>query len=152
VAEKVFTIRGGRDRRAHRPQTARESSTPIGRFRPRIVKELLRRLSRTDGPRNPAAHALLGAGAASARLLYVSIPPQWQRIAPGVCDNRIGYWHAPGARLVYRVAGQRQSFGIASFISRRGQWYVVHLAPFDRPGTVLDPGMGLGAYGSPGGC
>lgn len=99
-----------------------------------------------------AAHALLGAQAGRARLLYVSLPAQWAWITPGVCANRVGYWHEPGARLVYRVDGSTRSLGISSFISWRGQWYVVHLAPYDQPGTVVDPSAGVGSYGQPGGC
>ncbi|MFZ0189616.1 MAG: hypothetical protein WAL72_22035 [Streptosporangiaceae bacterium] len=36
---------------------------------------------------------------------------------PGVCANSLGYWHVPGARVVYREHGQERSFGIASLIS-----------------------------------
>jgi hypothetical protein len=99
-----------------------------------------------------AAHRLLGAGAARAKLLYVSVPKQWAWIPPGGCFNRIGYWHAPGARLVYRQQGEIRSFGIFSLISWRGEWYVVHLARYDRPGTVVDPARGIGAFGPAGGC
>src|SRR5260370_1283855 len=38
-----------------------------------------------------AAHQLLGSGAASATLLYVSVPKEWAWIPPGYCFNRIGY-------------------------------------------------------------
>lgn len=99
-----------------------------------------------------AAHTLLGVGAARARLLYVSVPREWAWIGPGACYNRVGYWHAPGTRLVYREQGRVRSFGIYSLISWRGQWYVVHLARYDEPGTVYDPAAGVGAYGPRGGC
>jgi hypothetical protein len=99
-----------------------------------------------------AAHDLLGAHAGSAELLDVSVPNEWAWIPPGSCYNRIGYWHAPGARLVYREQGQVRSFGIFSLISWRAEWYVIHLAVFDRPGTVDAPSLGVGAYGAPGGC
>jgi hypothetical protein len=99
-----------------------------------------------------AAHRLVAGGAAQARLLYVSVPRQWSWIRPGACFNRIGYWHAPGARMVYRQAGRIRSFGIYSLISWRGEWYVVHLAVYDQPGTVFAPAVGVGAYGPPGGC
>jgi hypothetical protein len=99
-----------------------------------------------------AAHALLGREARRATFLYVSVPRQWAWINPGHCFNRIGYWHAPGSRLVYRQRGQLRSFGIYSLISWRGEWYVVHLAEFDRPGTVYEPALGRGRYGPPGGC
>jgi len=99
-----------------------------------------------------AAHRLLGDTVSRAKLLRVGIPHEWTWIQPGACYNRIGYWHAPGARLVYRIRGQVRSFGIFSFISWRGEWYVVHLAVYDEPGTVDDPAPGAGSYGPPGGC
>ena len=99
-----------------------------------------------------AAHALLGAGAAGARLVSVRVPTEWAWIEPGDCYNRIGYWHAPGSRLVYREHGRIRSFGLYSLISWRGQWYVVHLSEYDEPGTVYEPAGGVGAFGPPGGC
>ena len=99
-----------------------------------------------------AAHVFLGAGARSAHLLGVRVPREWAWITPGYCYNRVGYWHAPGSRLVYRERGRVRSFGIFSLISWRGEWYVVHLAVYDRPGTVDDPATGPGSYGPPGGC
>jgi hypothetical protein len=99
-----------------------------------------------------AAHLLLGGGAASARLVGVRVPREWAWIPPGYCYNRVGYWHAPGSRLVYRERGRLRSFGVFSLISWRGRWYVVHLARWDRPGTVDDPAPGIGTYGPPGGC
>jgi hypothetical protein len=99
-----------------------------------------------------AAHLLLGSDAASARLVGVRVPREWAWIPPGYCYNRVGYWHAPGSRLVYRERGRLRSFGVFSLISWRGQWYVVHLARWDQPGTVDDPAPGIGTYGPPGGC
>jgi hypothetical protein len=98
-----------------------------------------------------AAHRFVASGG-PARLRYVAVPHEWAWIAPGGCYNRVGYWHAPGSRLVYSQDGQTRSFGIYSLISWRGQWYVVHLGPYDRPGTVIDPAHGIGTFGSPGGC
>jgi hypothetical protein len=99
-----------------------------------------------------AAHELLGAGAASAKLLRVEVPRQWAWIPPGYCYNLIGYWHAPGSRLVYESHGQVRSFGIFSLISWRGEWYVVHLGVWNEPGTLVDPAGGVGAFGPAGGC
>jgi len=99
-----------------------------------------------------AAHQLLGTGAATAQLIGVEVPNQWRWIPPGRCYNHIGYWHAPGSRLVYREHSVVKSFGVFSLISWRGEWYVVHLAAYDRPGTVDDPSPGAGSYGPPGGC
>jgi hypothetical protein len=99
-----------------------------------------------------AVHGLLGAGGSHAKLLRVEIPPEWAWIPPGYCYNRVGYWHAPGARLLYELHGHVRSVGIYSFISWRGEWYVVHLSVWNMPGTVDDPASGPGTYGPPGGC
>jgi hypothetical protein len=99
-----------------------------------------------------AAHALLGPRAASARLLAVDVTSSYGHwIAPGVCDNRLGYYEMPNARVVYRENGQIRSFGIASMISWRGVWYVVHFGAILRAsdiGVVDDaaPGHGSSAY------
>jgi hypothetical protein len=103
-----------------------------------------------------AAHSYLGAGASSARLLRVIVPSAeaaW--INPGVCYNSVGYWHVGGARLVYAQGGQVRSIGIASLISWRGQWYVVHFGAVLRSGTqgiVDEPAAGPGVPGPAGGC
>jgi hypothetical protein len=76
-------------------------------------------------------------------------------IAPGVCENSIGYWHVPDVRLVYRVKGVVRSVAVASLISWRGVWYVVHLGPNPRPqnvGTVDAPALGRGVAGGPWSC
>ncbi len=76
-------------------------------------------------------------------------------IYPGECENRIGYWHLPGVRFVYRQGSVTKSFAIASLISWRGAWYVVHLGPNPRPvnvGTIDQPAIGPGTPGPPGGC
>lgn len=104
-----------------------------------------------------AAHYYLGADAAQAQLVETIVPsPRYAAwIVPGVCYNKVGYWHVPGSRLVYRVRGQIRSIGIASLISWRGQWYVVHLGAVIRAtasGVVDDPAPGTGTPGPPGGC
>lgn len=103
-----------------------------------------------------AAHALLGGRGRRARLVRVIVPEsQADWIYPGVCSNYIGYWHAANARLVYRVGGQTRSFGIATLISWRGRWYVVHLGGELRTtsgGMVDQPSVGPGVPGPPGGC
>jgi hypothetical protein len=95
-----------------------------------------------------AAHALLGSGAQSARLMAVQVPAGYAHwVPPGTCYNRIGYWETPNSRVVYRENGQVRSFGIASLISWRGVWYVVHLGaviPTGTGGTVDDPSAGPG--------
>jgi hypothetical protein len=78
---------------------------------------------------------------------------QW--IPPGVCENKIGYWHVPGVRLVLRHGSRLVSVAVFSLISWRGLWYVVHLGPNPRPanvGTVDDFQYGAGTPGPPGGC
>ena len=103
-----------------------------------------------------AAHALLGPGGAHASLVQVIVPAteaSW--IVPGVCYNGVGYWHVGGARVVYRLGGQLRSFGIASLISWRGRWYVVHFGGVLRSsagGMVDQPSLGTGTPGPPGGC
>jgi hypothetical protein len=103
-----------------------------------------------------AAHRLLGPGADRARLVRVIVPSAdaaW--INPGVCYNSVGYWHVGGARLVYQQDGQLRSIGIASLISWRGQWYVVHFGAVLRAGAagiVDQPAAGPGVPGPPGGC
>jgi hypothetical protein len=100
------------------------------------------------------AHQLVGVGA---RLVTVEVPGQYAAWVPvGACYNKVGYWHLPGARVVYRGGdGKVRSFGIASLISWRGTWYVVHLGAVNRDtgrGYVDNPQDGPGAPGPPGGC
>ena len=103
-----------------------------------------------------AAHRFLGPGARHASLARVIVPSAgaaW--INPGVCSNAVGYWHVGGARLVYRQHGQVRSIGIASLISWRGRWYVVHFGAVLRAGAggVVDaPASGPGVPGPAGGC
>jgi hypothetical protein len=100
-----------------------------------------------------AAHRLVGAGARPVRVIMPTAATVW--VPPGACYNAVGYWHAAGARVVYRAHGQERSFGIASLISWRGVWYVVHLGAVSRSaatGIVDDPAVGPGVPGPPGGC
>jgi hypothetical protein len=103
-----------------------------------------------------AAHALLGRDAIRARLVRVDVPSGYGHwIQPGVCYNSIGYYEMPNARVVYREDGQIRSFGIASMISWRGVWYVVHLGAILRStdsGTVDDPSSGPGTSAYSGTC
>jgi hypothetical protein len=100
-----------------------------------------------------AAHGLAGRNAQLVRIVVPASYEAW--VSPGACYNSVGYWHAPGARLVYRAHGKEQSFGIASLISWRGVWYVVHLGAVSRTavtGIVDQPAAGPGVPGPPGGC
>jgi hypothetical protein len=100
-----------------------------------------------------AAHRLTGR---DAQLVKIVVPASYEAwVSPGACYNSIGYWHAPGARVVYREHGKERSFGIASLISWRGVWYVVHLGAVSRTvvtGIVDQPAAGPGVPGPPGGC
>jgi hypothetical protein len=103
-----------------------------------------------------AAHALLGRDHASAQLVAVNVPSSYGHwVPPGVCYNEIGYYEVPNARVVYSEDGQIRSFGIASMISWRGVWYVVHLGAILRSnesGVVDEPSSGSGSSAYSGTC
>jgi len=102
-----------------------------------------------------AYHRYLTAGGQPRLLRVLSDPSQAQWIAPGVCENNVGYWHQPPIRLVYRQRGVVKSVAIDSLISWRGRFFVVHLGPNPRPvnvGTVDQPERGAGLPGPAGGC
>ena len=108
------------------------------------------RLVRDLGLDLSAAHALLGPQAGGARLLRVIVPAGYVHwVDPGACYNRVGYYEVPNSRVVYTRGGAVRSFGIASMISWRGVWYVVHLGSIVGPsGVVDDPSSGEG-YSAP---
>jgi hypothetical protein len=99
-----------------------------------------------------AAHALLGPDPAQATFVSVSVPEQYGHwIPPGVCANGIGYYEVANSRVVYQLDGVTKSFGLASLISWRGEWYVVHFGAILRSGSggeVDDPETGTG-YSAP---
>jgi hypothetical protein len=100
-----------------------------------------------------AAHGLLAPGARLVRVIVPAADAAW--VSQGACYNSTGYWHVPGARVVYREHGQERSFGIASLISWRGVWYVIHFGAVLRSvvtGVVDQPAIGPGIPGPPGGC
>ncbi len=113
---------------------------PAADYQDRLVAEFAADLA--------AAHALLGNDAATATLVSVDVPSQFAHwVQPGVCDNGVGYFEVPNSRVVYQEDGQTRSFGIASMISWRGVWYVVHLGAVVRSsaqGIVDDPEVGTG--------
>lgn len=96
-----------------------------------------------------AAHRLVGSEPAPATLVAVNVPAQYGHwVPPGVCDNVIGYFEVANSRVVYKQNGVVRSFGIASLISWRGVWYVVHLGAVLRSsstGVVDDPETGAGS-------
>jgi hypothetical protein len=75
-----------------------------------------------------ALHAALGAGAAGAQLTGVDVPAAAQWIRPGAEYNKGSYWRVYGAQVHYTVGGRPGTITIASMISWRGHWYLVHLA------------------------
>jgi hypothetical protein len=100
-----------------------------------------------------AAHRLVGRDASLVRVILPSAQAAW--IGPGACYNSVGYWHVGGARLLYRKQGRLRSIGIASLISWRGRWYVVHFGAVLRSGgygIVEQPAAGPGVPGPAGGC
>lgn len=122
-------------------------SNPAADFQDRLMAEYRLDIA--------AAHALLGPDASSARFDTVTVAPEAAWISPGGCYNSIGYWHNPGARLLYYEGGAVHSIGIASLISWHGVWYVVHLGGVYRSSTVglVDsPAVGAGVPAPPGGC
>ena len=119
-------------------------ANPAGDWQNRLVADYALDIS--------AAHALLGAAPQQATLVSVSVPEQYGHWIPSeVCANGIGYYEVANARIVYTLGGQTRSFGIASLISWRGEWYVVHLGAILRNtsgGEVDDPEVGAG-YSAP---
>ncbi len=103
-----------------------------------------------------AAHNFLGSNASKDQLVQV-IVPSWNSnwVPAGTCYSNTGYYHVPETRILYMQNGQFYSIGIASLISWRGQWYVVHMGAIYPPpdtGIVNSPAAGLGSFGGPGGC
>ena len=75
-----------------------------------------------------ALHNRLGARASAAQFQGIDVPEsQATWVQPGAEYNKGSYWRVYGAALRYSVDGQTGSFPIASMISWRGEWYVVHL-------------------------
>ncbi len=84
-----------------------------------------------------AAHLLLGANAASAQFVSVTVPQsQVVWITPGIEYNKGSYYRVFGTRLTYKIGGHTASFGLFSLISWRGEWYIVHLGPSTRSSNV----------------
>lgn len=75
-----------------------------------------------------ALHRQLGSDAGSAELVELSVPPTAAWIQPGVEYNKGSYWRVLDSSLVYEVGGVQRSFPVASMISWRGEWYIVHLS------------------------
>lgn len=65
---------------------------------------------------------------AGATFTSVTVPDTAEWILPGVEYNKGSYWRVYGAEVHYSVGGAAHFFTIASLISWRGEWYVVHLS------------------------
>jgi hypothetical protein len=73
-------------------------------------------------------HVVLGPDAASAQLTGIDVPTTAQWVLPGAEYNKLPYWRVYSSQVHYTVDGRAGSFTIASMISWRGRWYIVHLA------------------------
>ena len=74
-------------------------------------------------------HARLGTNASSARFLGVDVPNTATWVKPGEEYNLLPYWRVYNTSLRFDVNGTTKTIPVASMISWRGQWYVVHLGP-----------------------
>ena len=102
-----------------------------------------------------AYHQRLYSGAMTTFVRVRANPADAAWISPGVCENRIGYWHVQGVRLEFIRDSKVVSVAVASLISWRGLWYVVHLGPNIAPwgvGKVDGYSPGGGVPGPGGGC
>jgi hypothetical protein len=73
-------------------------------------------------------HGELSVHGETAQVTGVTIPAgQSQWILPGVEYNKGSYWRVYNAVVTYTVDNTTEQFTIASLISWRGEWYVVHL-------------------------
>ena len=72
-------------------------------------------------------HRRLGADAGTAAFEGLSVPDAMVWVKPGAEYNRLPYWRVYGSELRYTVGGAAHAFPVASLISWRGQWFVVHL-------------------------
>lgn len=126
----------------------KQESDPSGDYSGRLVAEYAEDLA--------AAHALLGPAPTTASLIGVDVDEAFGHwVPPGTCFNAVGYFEVPDSRVVYSVDGRVASFGIASMISWRGEWYVVHLGSVLRSGSggqVDRPEAGPGAPTSSSTC
>lgn len=94
-------------------------SDPVHDYQTRLIADYDQDIAALHAQYAPASPALA--------LDHVSVPdaPEW--IEPGVEYNKGSYWRVYGARLWFRDGGEVRYFTIASLISWRGEWYVVHL-------------------------
>ena len=72
-------------------------------------------------------HAYVTSAAEPGALSYVHVPDAAEWILPGVEYNKGSYYRVYGTVLGCTIGGQQHTFDVASLISWRGEWYVVHL-------------------------
>ncbi len=73
-------------------------------------------------------HTMLGPDPGTAQLTGITVPNTAQWVLPGAEYNKGSYWRVYSSQVHYSVDGRPGSFTIASMISWRGEWYIVHLA------------------------
>lgn len=91
-------------------------SDPVHDYQTRLIADFERDVM--------SLHAQAGAAATFGS---VSVPGTARWIVPGVEYNKGSYWRVYGTRVTYYLSGQARYFTIASMISWRGEWYIVHL-------------------------
>lgn len=92
-------------------------SDPVHDYQTRLIPDYEADIS--------ALHGRIGS---SAVFGSVSVPAAAEWIKPGVEYNKGSYWRVYGTTVHFLAGGQQHYFTIASMISWRGQWYVVHLS------------------------
>jgi hypothetical protein len=77
-------------------------------------------------------HQKIGTRGQNARFLGIDVPEdQAKWMKPHSEGNKLGYFRVLRSRLRYEVAdGKEESLEVTSFISWRGEWYLVHLHGF----------------------
>ncbi len=102
-------------------EQVKDIPTPSNDWTHRLVRNYARDIH--------ALHARLGDYCDRAKLVGIDIPDDHAKwVNPGGETNKIGYWRVFGSKLRYSVDGDEKTFPIVSFISWRGDWYVVHLS------------------------
>ncbi len=94
-------------------------SDPVHDYQTRLIPDYVQDID--------VLHRDLGAEAGTATFAGVRVPNTAQWILPGVEYNKGSYYRVYDSALVYSSGGIQHTFGVASMISWRGEWYVVHL-------------------------
>jgi len=119
------------------PEVARPFFFPVDAYEQvkaiaRPARDWEQRLMRAFERNIHEYHLHLGRNRDQARYLDIEVPEDQARwMKPGSEGNRIGYWRVLRSHLIYLDDQQRRRrLEITSFISWRGEWYVVHLNGF----------------------